>query len=229
MTMVAEPPRKRDEEGTGSTPTSRPPGTAIRIGIGLVALVWAVISAVQITTEPTRGELKGALRTQSEYAALLGGQVNDLFNRSADSADTLEALLKQAQSLPTTDDKAKLAFTAQLEQLVGQARSQTDTLGIITQKFKGMTFESYNQSSFSLSLIGEAKAATKKPAAKSWIRLPGNLLWVSIVLSVMVWLYGAGMNAMSKDKKKQENGRQSMDRAMGFWVGLGTSGAVTHI
>lgn len=81
MTTVAEPPRKRGEEETNRIPTNRPPGTIPRVVIGVVASAWALMTAVQITSQPTRGDLQNEIQGLAAHTAL-GDQAVGLQNRS---------------------------------------------------------------------------------------------------------------------------------------------------
>lgn len=113
MTTVAEPPRKRGEEETNRIPTNRPPGTIPRVVIGVAASAWALITAVQITSQPTRGDLQNEIQGLAAYTAALSDQAVGLHNRSNETRyrflDRIGDQLWRRISLTAPDDDSSEA------------------------------------------------------------------------------------------------------------------------
>ncbi|MER8374438.1 hypothetical protein [Mesorhizobium sp. M1406] len=220
------------QQGSGGAPTGRTPdsGTGARIFFGVLSLIWATYTGYVISSEPTKGELRDALLGQSQYASLITEDVSSLYARNSQSLAVLRALSAQAEALPTADDKAKSALISQINTLVGQAELQNQSLGAVLEKFKARPFMDLAAPNYSMSLVSPAEAAAKKPKpSQTWITTPGNIIWVSIGLSVLGAVYFGMINAWSSDKKKQESARQNLDRLLGFWIGLGTGGTIANV
>lgn len=224
MTAVAPAPGKE------ATPAGRPPKPWIRILIGIVALIWAMYTAYQMTTGPTRGQLREALTAQTAFTFALREDVSGIFESNTQSLTALKGIVQQITQLNTTDDKAKFALLAQVNGYIRQVQTDNQALGGVVQKFGDTSYEKFLQPSYSMSFVGTAEAAGKKPPPKqSWITIPGNIMWVSIGLSVLAWLYYAWINAFATDNKSKESARQNMDKLVGFWIGLGASNGINHL